>query len=57
MHTFSYTPDPSNPHDHVSVTVSTQTPSLEELLEAFESYLKANGFSFEGVVDIVKEDE
>lgn len=56
MHTFSYTPDPNNPHDHISVTVSTQTPSLAELLEAFESYLKATGFHFDGVVDIVEED-
>jgi len=57
MHTFTYVPDPENHYDHISVTVSTNTPSLEEVLQAFEQYLRATGFCFEGVVDIVNDDE
>jgi len=56
MHTFSYTPDPQNSYDHTSVTVSTNTPSLEEVLQAFEQYLRATGFHFVGVVDIVNDE-
>lgn len=53
MHTFSYTPNPQNSYDHTSVTVSTNTPSIEEVLQSFEKYLRATGFCFDGVVDIV----
>lgn len=56
MHTFTYVPDPKNEYDHVSVTITTETSSLKGLLEAFESYLKATGFHFDGVVDIVNDE-
>ena len=56
MHTFSYTPDPQNHFGHVSVTLSTNTSSLEDLLYAFEKYLKATGFHFVGSLDIVDDE-
>ena len=31
--------------------------SLTEMLEAYESFLKAVGYNFDGVIDVVKEDE
>lgn len=45
MNTFTYTPDPDNPHDHVSVTVTTSEEELDKVIEAFEGYLRASGFS------------
>lgn len=57
MHTFSYTPDPDNPHDKNTVSISTNADNLLDLVEAFERYLKATGFVFDGQLDIVKEDE
>lgn len=55
MHTFTCTPDPENPYDHVKVTVETKTPMLAEVVSAFKSYLKAAGFVFEGNLDFVDE--
>lgn len=56
MHTFTYVPDPENPYDHVSVTLSTNTSSLPDLLYALERYLKATGFHFVGNLDIVEDE-
>lgn len=56
MHIFTYSPDPNNPHDKVSVTITTQAVQLEDLCDAFERYLKAAGFTFDGQVDIIKDD-
>lgn len=56
MHKLSYTPDPTNSHDHIQVDISTEAVSLDDLLEAFERYLKATGFSFSGHIDIVEEE-
>lgn len=45
MHTFSKTKNPANPHDHIDATISTDSEELEKVLEAFEGYLRASGFS------------
>ena len=55
MHTFTYTPDPQNPHDHATVVVSTSAPSLPDVLAAFEAYLLASGFRFDGQLDFVND--
>ena len=47
MHTFTKTKDPTNRYDYIDVTISTATENLDELVEAFEYYLRASGFSLE----------
>lgn len=44
IHTFTKAPEPDNPFDNIHVTVESDSIQLEELLEAFESYLLASGF-------------
>jgi hypothetical protein len=56
VNTFSYTPDPTNPHDHVAVTLTTNTPDLTELLTTMENYLRATGFCFKGHLEIVEDE-
>ena len=48
MHTFTKTRDPENPFDHVEVTVKTSAEQLSDIVTAFEDYLRATGFHFEG---------
>ena len=38
----------------VTIELSSDT-SLPDVLEAFERFLKATGYSFDGVIDIVEE--
>jgi hypothetical protein len=45
-HTFSYTPDPSNPHDLASVEVASSAVQLEKVIQAMEAYLLACGYVF-----------
>ena len=54
MHEFSYTPE--DPEDRFRATVSVNSPSLEDILQAFEQYLRASGFYFNGKVDIVDDE-
>lgn len=54
-HTFTYTPDPENPHDHIRSVIETDGEMLEEVLEAMEIYLRAAGFTIDGELDVVKE--
>ena len=46
---------PDKPKHRVEVTTNAVT--LADILPAFEGYLKAMGFVFEGHVDIVDEEE
>lgn len=48
LHTFSYTPDRTNDHDQIMVTIQTQSSQLEHVLQAMEAYLKAAGFVVDG---------
>mgnify|MGYP001566971878 CR=1 FL=1 len=58
MHTLTHTPDPTNPHDKVTATMSIGCESnLEDMLDLFEAYLRATGYVFDGKLDLVKEDE
>lgn len=52
------TADIHKPHTAIQKIeiVIEDEPSLTELLEAFESFLKASGFSIDGVLDIVKDE-
>lgn len=52
MHKFTYTPNPDNPHDYVTIDMSTSHENLHEVIKAFESYLRAAGFVFDGELDI-----
>jgi hypothetical protein len=54
MYKFSKTPDPENPFDHTEVTVTTSAEMLDDLLTAFEDFLRGNGFRFDGNVEIVE---
>lgn len=54
MHSFTYTPDPTNPHDQASITISVPADSnLETVLRAMEGYLLACGFVIDGTLDVV----
>ena len=57
MYEFRKSADPDNPYDHTSIRMSTNTVSLDEVLETFENYLRACGFVFDGRVDIVEPEE
>jgi hypothetical protein len=48
MHTFTKTRDPENRFDHTEVTVKTSAEQLSDIVAAFEDYLRATGFHFEG---------
>lgn len=50
-------PDSDNKHDRTVVRIESNTSSLPELLEDFESFLKASGFYFDGSVDIIGEEK
>ena len=57
----TYEPGPPDPHsgvlEHsVEMTISGEA-DLQQLLSFFESFLRANGFVFEGRVEIVSSDE
>lgn len=56
MHTFTYTPDPENHFDHVKATVETKSVMLTDVVAAFEAYLHAAGFIFEGHLDFVEDE-
>jgi hypothetical protein len=56
MHTFTKTPDLDNRFDHTEVTIRTRTENLHEVVEAFEGYLRAAGFHFDGHLDLVDDD-
>lgn len=50
--TISYDNQPN-----VTVEVTTDAVVLSEVLEAIDKFLKAAGFSYDGRLDIVEEDE
>lgn len=47
-HRFEYTPNPSDPFDSKRVVVESCGISMDDVIEAFESYLKASGFNLDG---------
>jgi hypothetical protein len=57
MNIFTYVPDPENPFDKLTVSITTKGENLEDMCEAFERYLKATGFVFSGKIDIVEEEK
>lgn len=55
MHIFSYSPDPNNPHDQVSVNITVPSDAnLETVLRAMEGYLLACGFVINGTLDVTE---
>ena len=55
MHKFEWV-NPYNEQEPRKVTIEVgQEADLTEMLEAFESYLQAIGYSFDGNIDIVPE--
>lgn len=40
-----------------TVTVVSEAETLPDIVEAFEDYLRACGFIFDGHLDIIEEDE
>ena len=56
MHSFTYTPDPTNEYDHRSITVQTQTLDLVKVVESFEDYLRGAGFVFNGHLEIIDDE-
>lgn len=49
--------DIENSYDTTKVIIQLDANSLPELLEAFEDFLRASSFSFDGHLEIVKDDE
>lgn len=47
--------DQDNRHDTMDVSITVETDNLSDLIEAFETFLKAAGFSLAG--PIVVEDD
>lgn len=48
MHTFAKTRDPLNQFDLTEVTIKTEAEQLNDIVLAFEDYLRGCGFHFEG---------
>ncbi len=57
MYKFIKTPDPDNHHDKTTVIIRVDAVTLDDLVEAFEEFLKGCGFIFDGTLDIVEEEE
>jgi len=58
--TFSYVQVPTLPGSYpLSVTISTKSESLSEVLEVFQQFLSGCGFHFEegAVIDVVPQDK
>jgi len=55
-HTWTYTTEKGTGLQEVEFRVDEET-TLDEIVEHFESYLKAVGFSFEGHLDFVYDEE
>ena len=45
---FEYIPNEKDPFDNKRVIIESCSVSLDEVVDAFESFLKASGFNFEG---------
>lgn len=43
-YTFLKEPDPGNPYDHTRVEISLNTEGREDVIDAFEEFLRACGF-------------
>ncbi len=58
-HTFTYTPNPDNPHDQTSVEVESTAESLHKVIEAMQAYLLAAGFVFprDTHLDLVEDED
>lgn len=54
---FEKYPDIDNHHDTANVTVDFKAVGLEDVLEYFEMFLKGCGYSFDGKVTIVNDEE
>ena len=55
-HIFIKEKDKENQYDKTRVQIEVDTDSLPDLVEAFEEYLKACGFHFDGSLDFQEED-
>lgn len=44
MYKFTKTRDPSNPYDLTTVEIEVDAATLDDLMEAFHSFLMASGF-------------
>jgi ABC-type uncharacterized transport system substrate-binding protein len=49
--------DKDNNHDVTNVILTVESDNLEEIIEGFEDFLKANGFCFKGYLDFVGDEE
>jgi hypothetical protein len=54
---FNKKQDPDNRFDNTNVTIESNSESLPDLLEDFRRFLLACGFTIDGEIDIVKDDE
>lgn len=52
MITLKYTSDPTNPHDHVTVELSTDSNSLPDVLEVVQRFLTAVGYGIKELGDV-----
>lgn len=57
MYIFKHQRDPENRFDTTDITFEVDTVSLAELVQAFEHFLKASGFSFDGQLEVVSDEE
>jgi hypothetical protein len=55
IYTFIKRKDPENRFDCTDVKIRVESPSLNDVLEAFEEFLKACGFHQSGTLDFVEE--
>lgn len=56
-HIFIKRPDPHNRFDDTKVRIATSSETLTGVIGAFEEYLKACGFHFEGRLEIIDDQD
>lgn len=54
MYVFKKIKNPDNKFDRADIIMKVDTENLDDLLDYFEYFLRASGYSFKGEVDIVE---
>ena len=55
-YTFKKEKDPENTFDNTTVELTVDTVSREEILTAFEEFLRGCGFYFDGTIEVVSDE-
>ena len=49
--------DKDNEFDNTQLTMDVEATTIDEILKAFQDFLKGSGFVFDGIMDIIEEEK